>query len=72
MLKEVHKDENQHNSHTLQPQHPHSNNVPANSLKETLPNNNLENTIMDSSDKTVLDYLISSEKGEIRNNRKLK
>ena len=27
---------------------------------------------MDSSDKTVLDYLISSEKGEIRNNRKLK
>ena len=37
MLKEVYKDENQHNQHTPQPQHPHSNNVPVNTLKETLP-----------------------------------
>ena len=34
-------------------------------LKETYANNNIEYNIMERSDKIVLDYILSSEKGEI-------
>ena len=63
--------EDQPNQPTLQPQHPHPKTTPEKTLKETPPNNNIENTIMESHHQNVLDYLLSSEMGEI-NNKKLK
>ena len=43
-------------------------------LKETSTNNNIEYTIMDTSQQIVLDYLLSSEQGEIlkQNGQELK
>ena len=54
---------------------PHTHNkktVSEDALKETQTNNDIDYiTMMDDTDKTVLDYLLSSEQGEI-NNKKLK
>ena len=48
-----------------QSQHPQQKTVPENTLKETYTNNNIEYNIMERSDQIVLDYILSSEKGEI-------
>jgi len=65
-----HKSDNQSN----QPQHPHQTIHTEKLLKKTSTNNNIEYTIMDTSQQIVLDYLLSSEKGEIlkRNGQELK
>ena len=66
--------ENQHDNQSNQPQHPQPTIHIENLLKETLPNNNIEYTIMERSNQIVLDYLLSSEQGEIlkRNGEELK
>ena len=63
-------DKNQSNP----PQHPQQTIHTEKILKETEDNNNIEYTIMDTSQQIVLDYLLSSEKGEIlkRNGEELK
>ena len=48
-----------------QPQHPQQTIHTEKLLKETSTNNNIEYNIMDASQQIVLDYLLSSEKGEI-------
>ena len=57
-----------------QPQHPQQTMETEKLLKETSTNNNIEYTIMDTSQQIVLDYLLSSEQGEIlkRNGQELK
>ena len=57
-----------------QPQHPQQTMETEKLLKETSTNNNIEYTIMDASQQIVLDYLLSSEQGEIlkRNGQELK
>ena len=64
------KSDNQSN----QPQHPQQTMETEKLLKETSTNNNIEYTIMDTSQQIVLDYLLSSEQGEIlkRNGEELK
>ena len=59
------------NEPALQSQHPQQNTVPGNTLKETQTNNDIDFSIMDTKQKTVLDYLLSSEQGEI-SSKKLK
>ena len=56
------------------PQHPQQTIHTEKLLKETEDYNNIDYTIMDTSQQTVLDYLLSSEKGEIlkRNGEELK
>ena len=56
------------------PQHPQQTIHTEKLLKETENNNNIDYTIMDTSQQIVLDYLLSSEKGEIlkRNGEELK
>ena len=61
--------ENQPNEPPLQPQRPPQNNVSENTLKQTETNNNIDYTIMETSDRNVLDYLLSSEKGVIKNKK---
>ena len=61
----------QPNQPQLQSQQPHPKPAPEKTLKETSPNDNIEHTIMESHHQNVLDYLLSSEMGEI-NNKKLK
>ena len=48
-----------------QPQHPQQTIQTEKLLKETSTNNNIEYNIMDAPQQIVLDYLLSSEKGEI-------
>ena len=57
-----------------QPQHPQQTIHTEKLLKETSTNNNIEYNIMDASQQIVLDYLLSSEKGEIlkRNGEEIK
>ena len=62
--------EDQPNQATLQSQHPQQNTVPENTLEETQ-TNNIDFTIMDTKQQTVVDYLLSSKEGEI-SNKKLK
>ena len=59
--------EHQHNQQPFQPQHSQPQNGSKKLLKETEHNNNnnIDYTIMDTSQQIVLDYLLSSEKGEI-------
>ena len=75
--------EHQHNQQPFQPQHSQPQNDSKKLLKETEHNNNnnknnnnnnIDYTIMDTSQQIVLDYLLSSEKGEIlkRNGEELK
>ena len=66
--------EHQHNQQPLQPQHSQPQNDSKKLLKETEHNNDIDYTIMDTSQQIVLDYLLSSEKGEIlkRNGEELK
>ena len=66
--------ENQHNEQSNQSQHPQQTIHTENLLEETSTNNNIEYTVMDTSQQIVLDYLLSSEKGEIlrRNDREIK
>ena len=66
--------ENQPNSQSNQPQHPQQTIHTEKLLKETEDYNNIDYTIMDTSQQIVLDYLLSSEKGEIlkRNGEELK
>ena len=56
------------------PQHPQQTINTEKLLKETEDYNNIDYTIMDTSQQIVLDYLLSSEKGEIlkRNGEELK
>ena len=56
------------------PQHPQQTIHTEKLLKETEDYNNIDYTIMDTSQQIVLDYLLSSEKGEIlkRNGEELK
>ena len=56
------------------PQHPQQTIHTEKLLKETENYNNIDYTIMDTSQQIVLDYLLSSEKGEIlkRNGEELK
>ena len=63
--------EDKPNEQQLQPQHPQTKHFPEYTLKDTETNNNIYYTIMDRSDRNVLDYLLSSEQGEI-NKKKLK
>ena len=65
---------NQSDNQSNQPQHPQQTMETEKLLKETSTNNNIEYTIMDTSQQIVLDYLLSSEKGEIlkRNGEELK
>ena len=70
---------NQSNNKSNQPQHPQQTIYVEKLLKETEDddnsnNHNIDNTIMDTSQQIVLDYLLSSEKGEIvkRNGQELK
>ena len=77
MLKEVYKDDNQHHQHNPQPSN-HPSTIPQILLKETSHNNNIDLTIMTSrSEQIVLDYLLTSKKGEVlkenqREGKKLK
>ena len=67
--------ENQSSNQSNQPQHPQQTMETEKLLKETSTNNNnMEYTIMDTSQQIVLDYLLSSEQGEIlkRNGQELK
>ena len=66
--------ENQSNNQSNQSQHPQQTMENENLLKETLTNNNIDYTIMERSQQIVLDYLLSSEQGEIlkRNGEELK
>ena len=66
--------ENQSNNHSNQPQHPQQTIHTEKLLKETEDNNNIDYTIMGASQQIVLDYLLSSEKGEIlkRNGEEIK
>ena len=57
--------ETQSNQQSNQPQHPQQTMETEKLLKETSTNENIEYTIMDTSQQIVLDYLLSSEKGEI-------
>ena len=57
--------ENQSDNQSNQPQHPQQTMETEKLLKETSTNNNIEYTIMDTSQQIVLDYLLSSEQGEI-------
>ena len=65
---------NQSGNQSNQPQHPQQTMETEKLLKETSTNNNIEYTIMDASQQIVLDYLLSSEQGEIlkRNGQELK
>ena len=65
---------NQSDNQSNQPQHPQQTMETEKLLKETSTNNNIEYTIMDTSQQIVLDYLLSSEQGEIlkRNGQELK
>ena len=69
---------NQSNNKSNQPQHPQQTIYAEKLLKETEDdnnsNNNIDYTIVDTSQQIVLDYLLSSEKGEIlkRNGQELK
>ena len=67
-------DENQQDNLSNQPQHPQQTMETEKLLKETDDYNNIDYTIMDTSQQIVLDYLLSSEKGEIlkRNGEELK
>ena len=73
-LKNGNIDEPQHIQQSHQPQHPQSQNSSPNLLKETEDYNNIDYAIMDASQQIVLDYLLSSEKGEIlkRNGEEIK
>ena len=66
--------ENQSSNQSNQPQHPQQTKETEKQLKETSTNNNMEYTIMDTSQQIVLDFLLSSEQGEIlkRNGQELK
>ena len=66
--------ENQHNQQSNQSQQPQQINSTEKLLKETYTNNNIEHNIMNTSDQIVLDYILSSETGEIlkRNGEELK
>ena len=66
--------ENQSKEQSNQSQHPQPQNKSENLLKETPTNNNIDYTIMERSQQIVLDYLLSSEQGEIlkRNGEELK
>ena len=66
--------ENQSSNQSNQPQHPQQTLETEKPLKETSTNNNMEYTIMDTSQQIVLDYLLSSEQGEMlkRNGQELK
>jgi len=66
--------ENQSNEQSNQSQHPQPQNKSENLLKETPTNNNIDYTIMERSQQIVLDYLLSSQQGEIlkRNGEELK
>ena len=66
--------ENQSSNQSNQPQHPQQTMETEKLLKETSTNNNMEYTTMDTSQQIVLDYLLSSEQGEIlkRNGQELK
>ena len=66
--------ENQSSHQSNQPQHPQQTMGTEKLLKETSTNNNMGYTIMDTSQQIVLDYLLSSEQGEIlkRNGQELK
>ena len=66
--------ENQSNNQSNQPQHPQQTIHTEKLLKETEDNNNIDYTIMGASQQIVLDYLLSSEKGEIlkRNGEEIK
>ena len=57
--------ENESNEQSNQSQHPRPQNKSENLLKETPTNNNIDYTIMQRSQQIVLDYLLSSEQGEI-------
>ena len=65
---------NQSNNQSNQPQHPQQTIHTEKLLKETDDCNNIDYTIMDTSQQIVLEYLLSSEKGEIlkRNGEELK
>ena len=56
---------NQSNNQSNQPQHPQQTIHTEKLLKETTYYNNIDYTIMAHSQQIVLDYLLSSEKGEI-------
>ena len=73
-LKEKFTVETQSNQQSNQPQHPQQTMETEKLLKETSTNNNIGYTIMDTSQQIVLDYLLSSERGEIlkRNGEELK
>ena len=62
------------NQSQLQPQQPHSKTAPVKSHKDIPLNNNIDYTIMDERSKVALDFLLSSEQGEIlkRNGQELK
>ena len=66
--------ESQSDNQSNQPQHPHQTIHTEKLLKETSTNNNIEYTIMERYDQIVLDYILSSEMGEIlkRNGQELK
>ena len=65
---------NQSDNQSNQPQHPQQTIHTEKLLKKTEDYNNIDYTIMDTSQQIVLDYLLSSEKGEIlkRNGQELK
>ena len=73
-LKDEISSENQTHQQSNQLQHPQQTIHTEKLLKETSTNNNIEYTIMDTSQQLVLDYLLSSEQGEIlkRNGQELK
>ena len=64
----------QSNNQSNQPQHPHQAIHTEKLLKETSTNDNIDYTTMDASQQIVLNFLLSSEKGEIlkRNGEELK
>ena len=66
--------ENQSDNQSNQPQHPQQTMETEKLLKETEDYNDIDYTIMDTSQQIVLDYLLSSEQGEIlkRNGQELK
>ena len=66
--------EHQSDNPSNQPQHPQQTIHTEKLLKETSTNDNIEYTIMDTSQQIVLDHLLSSEQGEIlkRNGEELK
>ena len=66
--------DNQSDNQSNQPQHPQQTMETEKLLIETSANNNIEDTIVDTSQQIVLDYLFSSEKGAIlkRNGEELK